>query len=213
MHRRLWPAALVLALVPGTSADEAKRGAYEKTKDTKGVVLISVNWSRGWNYCGFENVQLRRLAFERMPVSGTGDDSKADLELEGRGLTAMPGFEHLALLVDPGEYALTGFLIRAAKSVDDTGELRGTRSQLFQDGKPVAGSFDVKAGEIVYVGHFAPECPEPLRPTVWRYYTDGEDAFREHLESVRRKYGFLPVDRAVFRLFRTTTIGQPFEPE
>ncbi len=194
-----------------TPAEEAERGPYDKTRATKGVVLLSVNWGRAWEYCGFENVQLRRIGFDRMPVQKAGNEPKADLALDGPGLTAKPGFVDYALLIDPGTYALTSFLIKAAKSVDDVGGFDVGRAQLLKDGQPLAGSFDVAAGEAVYIGHFAPECPRSGEPTVWRYYTKGRDAFADHLAKIGKKYPFLDLTSAQFRLFRTTTIGESYE--
>ena len=191
--------------------EEAKRDAYEDAKGRKGVVLLSVNWGRRWGYCGFENVQLRSLAFDRMPVQKPGDDSRADFVLEGPALLAKPAFVDYAFLVEPGEYALTAYDIKTAKSVRDIGGFRAGRTRLIQDGKPVAGSFEVRAGEVIYIGHFAPECIQERRePVIWRYYTSGAEAFKGYLDEVKKKYRFLDVEDAQFRLFRTTTIGKEY---
>jgi hypothetical protein len=197
---------------PGTVlVEEVRRDAYDYTKGRKGVVLLSVNWGRRWGYCGFENVQLRSLAFDRIPVEKPGDDPRPDLVLEGPALMATPEFADYALLVEPGEYALTAYDIKTARSGRPVGGFRAGRTRLIQDGKPVAGSFDVRASEVIYIGHFATECiQERGEPVPWRYYAEGAEAFKMYLDKVKKKYPFLDLQNVEFRLFRTTTIGSEY---
>ena len=186
-------------------------GDYAKSGTHKGVVLLGVNWRRAWGYCGFENVQLRSLAFDRMPVQKQGDNQPADLVLEGPALLTEPVSVDYALLVDPGEYALTSFNIKAAESVNDVGEFKGDRTKLMEDGKPLAGSFIVAANEVIYIGHFAPDCPHSRQPVIWRYYLKDAAAFKEYLAKVKTRYPFLDVETAQFRLFKTKTIGHDYQ--
>ncbi len=207
----LMVAFLIAAVyVPTISAGELTRGAYAKAKAQMGVVLLGVNWGRAWGYCGFENVQLRSLAFDRMPIQKEGDEPPADLVLEGPALDAKPVAVDYAFLLEPGEYALTAFHIKAAKSVNNVGAFQAGRTKLIKGGKPVAGSFNVGANEIIYIGHFAPECPQSGQPTIWRYHLKDAAAFKEYLAKVKEKYPFLDVETAQFRLFQTTTIGQEY---
>jgi hypothetical protein len=48
-------------------------------------------------------------------------------------------------------------------------------------------------------------------PTIWRYYPAGDDSFKTFLRQVADKYPILDVSHAVFRLFRTTTIGKDYQ--
>lgn len=196
---------------PTMSVSELTPDAYEKARAHKGVVLLSLNWGRAWGYCGFENVQLRSLAFDRMPVQKDGDEPLADLVLEGPALLAKPVSVNYAFLLEPGEYALTAFHTKAAKSVSDVGAFKAGRTKLIQGGKPVAGSFKVGANEVIYIGHFAPECPQPAQPTIWRYYLKDAAAFKEYLAKVKEQYPFVDVETAQFRLFQTTTIGREYQ--
>lgn len=193
------------------SINELTPDAYARAKAHKGVALLGANWGRAWGYCGFENVQLRSFAFDRVPVQKDGDEAPADLFLEGPALLAKPASVDYAVLLEPGEYALTAFHIKAAKSVNDIGAFRAGRMKLIQDGKPVAGSFKVGANEIVYIGHFAPECPQREQPIIWRYYVKDAAAFKEYLAKVKDKYPFLDVTAVQFRLFETTTIGREYQ--
>jgi hypothetical protein len=105
-----------------------------------------------------------------MPVEKPGDGPRPDLLLKGRALMARPEFVDDAFSVEPGEYPLTAFDVKAARSVRIVGSFRAGRTELIQDGKPVAGSFDLRAGEVVYIGHFATECIEERgEPVPWRY--------------------------------------------
>ena len=192
-------------------AEELTQRKYQAAEGQRGVVLLGVNWGRAWNYCGFENVQLQGLSFDRMPITRTDDSSPSDIRLKGPKLTAEPVSVTYALLLDPGEYALTGFHIKAAASIKDIGAFRASRSELIKDGVPLAGSFDVAAGEIVYIGNFAPDCPQQNHPVVWRYYLKDVAAFRQYVDKLKGKYPYLDLDATQYRLFKTTTIGNDFE--
>src|SRR5262245_58258557 len=107
---------LLFAILPGSAAAEPPGGMVEVTADklplaleTHGVVVMGVEWGRRWNFCGFENVQLRTFAFDRAPVQKRRDDEAADLVLKPPpSLLAGPGTaDEYALLVEPGEYALS----------------------------------------------------------------------------------------------------------
>jgi hypothetical protein len=202
--------ALICAVffVPAVSAVELTRDAYVAASNRMGVVLLGVSWGRAWGYCGFENVQLQGIAFDRMPVHKVGDEPPADLILEGPMLVAKPVSVDYALLLEPGEYALSSFRIKAAKSLSDVGVFRAGRTKLIEGGKPVAGSFKVGANEIIYIGHFAPDCPKTGHPTIWRYYLKDSAAFNDYLAKVKDRFSFLNVETAQFRLLQTTTIGQ-----
>ncbi|UTW09190.1 hypothetical protein [Pseudomonas benzenivorans] len=200
------------AVAGPVSAEQAlTERAYAEARATMGVVLLGVSWGRAWGYCGFENVQLRSLGFDHMPVRKHGDSPSADIELEGPGLTAKPISQDYALLLAPGEYALTAFHIKAAKSVNDVGAFQARRSQLLENGAPLAGSFTVAANEVVYVGHFAPECPQVGQPTIWRYYLRDAAALEEYLAKVKGAHPYLDVGAARFRLFKTSSIGEAFQ--
>src|SRR5262245_43432556 len=102
-----------------------------------------------------------------MPVQKHGDDEAADLVAAAPPalLTGPQTAVHYALLVEPGEYALIFSELNAARSANDIATYRAWRTRLIQDGKPLAGSFNAGAGELVYVGHFALECVSG-RPTL-----------------------------------------------
>jgi hypothetical protein len=66
---------LTTGYASGTSARELTQGAYENARGPMGIVPVGVNWARAWGCCGFENVQLRSLAFDRMPVRKAGEET------------------------------------------------------------------------------------------------------------------------------------------
>jgi hypothetical protein len=174
-----------------------------------GVVLVSANWARRWRCGAFENAQLQSLGFDRAGVAKSPEESPDILIEDGSWLTSKPGFVNFALTVVPGEYLLSGYKIKAAKSISEVGYFRGDRANLVADGKSKAGSFTVQAGEVVYIGHFALDCAQAPMP--WRYYPETKTDFSKYLEGVAKEYPGLPVDRAKFRLFHTTVIGNRFE--
>lgn len=192
------------------TAIEATAKTFKAGQSSKGVVLLDVNWGRRWDCGGFQNAELRALAFDRLPVSKTSDDERADLTLEqGASLLTKPTFISYAVMVEPGEYALTGIDIKLARSVSDVVRKVAKRSQLWKDEKALGGTFKVAAGETVYIGNFFLDCYQ--EPQLWRYYTEGQKGFKGHLKEYKRAYRFLNTDAVVYRLFETTLLGQPYE--
>jgi len=191
-------------------ASEATQRGYAKEGAMKGLVILSVNWDRKWGCGGFQNAELRELNFDHLPTARQKDDEMGDLVLEAPLRHASkPDIVDYAILVEPGEYALSFCSIKVGRSESDVGYIRYGRRQLMSDGKAQGGSFTVAAGESVYIGHFFLECAE--RPTLWRSYEEGRENFRNKMTAVRRKYPFLEVDKVQFRLFRTKIFGNPYE--
>jgi hypothetical protein len=195
--------------VGGESA-EATAEAFAKSRNTKGIVLLDVNWGRRWSCGGFENAELRGLAFDRAPVAKSSNDTPADLILvQPPNLASRQVFDSYALLVEPGQYALASFSIKVARSVSDIAYWVAERSDLLKNGEALGGTFKVAAGETVYIGNFFLDCFQ--RPQLWRYYTEGVENFTAHLAQYKQKYPFLDVDHVTYRLFETTSLGHPYE--
>jgi hypothetical protein len=174
-----------------------------------GVVLLDVNWGRRWSCGGFENAELRRLSFDLVPPLKSGDEEPADLTLEQpSSLFATPTFTNYALIVEPGQYVLSGFEMKVARSVSSVLMWVAKRSELIKDGNPQGGSFTVGAGEVVYIGNFWLDCFRSPQP--WRYYTETPEGFKKHLAQFKDKYPFLRLDKVNYRLFETTRLGRPY---
>ena len=194
----------------GSVANEATADIYAKSGSTKGVVVLAINWSRHWKCGAYENAEIMSMGFDRLPIKNPTSDTPSEVFLDGPPrLTKKPIFSDYALLLEPGEYALSSFDIKVARSASDVGHFVAKRSDLIQNGEPKAGSFQVQAGEIVYIGNFFVDCYQ--NPTLWRYYTEGRDAFRAHMAEVRQKYPFINPDKVKYRLFRTKTMGSDYE--
>jgi len=193
---------------------EVTAASYAEHKTTRGVVLVDASWDRRWGCSGFENVQLRVVGFDRMPLRERGDDEPADVLLAYNSsmlLASARGFQQYALLLEPGDYALSGFLLRAAASVSDIRYFPTPRSRLLHDGKPNGGSFTVAAGEVVYIGNFWLDCTLE-QPVLWRYYSD-EETWPLHQREYQAKYPFLDLSDIHYRLFDTEQFGMPWRPE
>ncbi|WP_157008427.1 hypothetical protein [Xenophilus azovorans] len=193
----------------GTSA-EVKPDSYARYKDRLGVVLLDARWGRQWKCGKYENAQLVSFSFDKLPLSpNKPDEAPSDLTIGTTShLAASQKFESYALLIPPGEYALSNFKIKLARSVSSIDYWVANRSHLIKDGKPLGGKFVVAPGEVVYVGNFALDCYE--NPTLWRYYANGRDGFRQQLSDYQSKYPFLDLANVKFRLFETTTIGRSY---
>jgi len=191
-------------------ASEATPESYTKSGSTKGIVILAINWSRHWGCGAFENAEIMSIGFDHLPLNDVVTNRTPKVFLDGPPrLMKEPGFFDYALLLEPGEYALTSFDIKVARSITDVGHFVADRSQLLEDGKPKGGSFTVKAGEVVYIGNFFLDCNE--RPMLWRYYTKGREGFKSHMNEVKQKYPFIDPDKVTYRLFRTTVFGQNYE--
>jgi hypothetical protein len=189
---------------------EATAESFGQNRTTKGVVLLDVNWGRQWRCGSFENAELRSLSFDRLPSAKSSDDAAADLTLEeAPSLLTRSAFINYAVIAEPGEYALTRFDIKVARSVSDISHWVAKRSELWKDGKALGGTFKVGAGETVYIGNFFLDCYQ--QPQLWRYYTEGAGNFKLHLAQYKQKYPFLEVDSAVYRLFETNSLGRSYE--
>ena len=192
-------------------ASEVTPDAYAKSKSAKGVAVMAVNWERRWKCGSFENAEVMSLGFDRLPVTNSAPEAPASVFIDGPPrLAKKRGFENYALLLEPGEYALSSFDVKVARSVSDVGHFAVGRKNLIVKGEPKGGSFKVDAGEIVYVGNFFVECL-PGSATLWRFYTEGHDGFGSHMNEFKQKYPFLDLTTVQYRLFRTSVIGQDYE--
>lgn len=209
-------AALLIALGHGTSAqaqgtvaERVTGDAVNSTNQSKGLILLAVRWDRRWNCAGFENAQLRVIAFDRLPTT-KADDAAPDILLDDAPLImTKPVFENYAFQVDPGDYGLSRLEIKVAKSLSDVGFFRVPRSKFLSDGKSLGGTFAVNAGEAVYLGHFYLDCHQ--QPILWRYYPEGREGFNGYLVSLKKIYPVLDIEKVVFRLFQTKEFGQDYK--
>jgi hypothetical protein len=113
-----------------------------------------------------------------------------------------------AFVVEPGEYILTAFNVKIARSTTDIAHIIGSKDNLIREGRPVGGKFKVNPGEIVYVGHFGLDCG--AEPFLWRYYLDGRIEFEKFVGGFRKKFSFLKHMPVQYRLFSTDVLGLPF---
>jgi hypothetical protein len=184
-----------------------KRSLYEQTASTKAVVLISVNWNRQWKCGTYENAQLQSFSFDK---AGTEKEVSAmpDLLLKDDSFISTPsGFVNYAFVVDPGEYLFGGFRLKVAKSVSEVGYFSADRSILLADGKSKVGRFQVEAGEIVYLGHFAVNCTG--QPMPWRYYAQPGSDFDKYLNVIKKQFPSIDTQSVKFRPFETSVMGGP----
>lgn len=191
-------------------SNEANAESYANNKEKLGIVLFDARWARQWKCGKYQNAQLLNFSFDKAPISEKPDDAPADIKIgTANRVSVSPKFESYALLVPPGEYVLSNFKIKVAESSLNVDYWVASRSHLIKDGKPLAGKFNVKAGEVVYIGNFALDCF--AGPTLWRYYANGKDGFESQLLDYKAKYPFLDLTNVKFRLFKTETIGRDYE--
>lgn len=192
------------AAVPLTS------DAYSQSATAKGVVLFAVRWDRRWKCGGFENAQLRLIAFDKLPTSRAGEDQNADLVVaDAPLLMTSPKFDDYAFLLEPGEYALSGLHIKVAASESDVRIAKVGRERLIKEGNPEGGSFVVGPGEVVYIGHFYLDCLK--EPILWRYYLEDRESFDAYVVKTKKKFPELDTTKVNFRLFKTPFFGRDFE--
>jgi hypothetical protein len=175
-------------------------------KKELGVIIIQVNWGRTWKCGQFENAQLQALTFNKSPID---KPEAASLELETHSKLFVDNiFLPYAYVVQPGEYLLTAFDVKVARSTRDIMHIKGTNENLIKEGKSIGGTFNVNPGEIVYIGHFGLDCG--AEPFLWRYYIDGRSEFESYIDGFRQKYPFVKNVPVQFRLFSTKMFGNPY---
>lgn len=197
-----------------TSAAGAEHGreltedAFAAASGRLGVIVLEINWGRQWNCGEYENAQLQRLTFAALSRERRRpEDRDLDFKTPSR-LLVDNEFTPMAVMVEPGTYALSGFDIKLARSMSDVGHYVGTENELLPDGDPQGGIFSIKAGEIIYIGHFGLDCGPQIIP--WRYYLTERADFAAYVEGFREVFPFTASTAVEFRLFETETIGTAF---
>jgi hypothetical protein len=210
MFKSLSCGLTILCLLPAMAVAAEPVSLSEKThKPDQGILIIEMNWGRRWGCGEFENVQLQALTFTRSPIESAG---AVTLELKTPSKLFVDNkFLAHAYVVQPGEYVLTGFDVKFARSVTNVGHIVGDKENLIKDGKPVGGSFTVNPGEIVYVGHFGLDCG--AEPFLWRYHLDGREEFERYVAGFRKRFPFVKNVAVQFRLFSTEVFGNAYALE
>lgn len=207
MVKFLWCVLAIFEVLPSLVVAAEPVNLSEKTyKANLGVIMIQTNWGRTWKCGQYENAQLEALTFTKSPIDGP---KPVSLELVTPSkLFVDNDFLPYAFVVEPGEYALTAFDVKIARSRTDVAHIKGSKDSLIKDGKPVGGSFTVNPGEIVYVGHFGLDCG--AEPFLWRYYIDSREEFERYVAGFREKYPFIKQVPVQYRLFSTQVLGNPY---
>ena len=205
----------LFVLVSGcTSSGALSRPKQEVTAEsygndkTKGLVVLSAIWGRTWKCAQFENGQLRSFGFDRLPSRTTADDATPEVLVEDSAPYAERQPVNYVLALEPGEYGLATFTIKVASSVTDMKIVSVGRARLSPERKPIGGTFNVKAGELVYIGHFGLDCYKEA--TIWRYYPEGPAGFASYKKAIKTQYPFLDLDNMQFRLFETSVLGRGY---
>lgn len=198
--------ALLLVLPSLVVAAEPVNLSEEAYKPDRGVIIVQINWGRAWKCGQYENAQLQALTFTKSPIDSL---EQVSLVLEPPSKLFVDNkFLPYAFIVQPGDYVLTGFDVKTARSASDVAHIIGSKNTLIKDGKPMGGSFTVSPGEIVYIGHFGLDCG--VEPFLWRNYIDGREEFERYIAGFRQKYPFVKSVPVQFRLFSTQLLGNPF---
>ena len=207
--RRVFLMLALVAVLPVEAQVPLSEQSYRESGSTKGIVILQVNWGRYWKCGPYENAQLQRLAFRRLREDVESAPDK-DWNLSPTStLLVKPSFVPYVVLLEPGEYALSGYRFKVAASVSDVRVTDGDSSKLIVNGKPVGGSFTVAAGEAIYIGHFGIDCHG--EPTPWRFYVDGKQEFNRYVEGFHKRFPFAKDVPVTYRIFQTEHFGQSYE--
>jgi hypothetical protein len=197
----------ILAVLPSPGIAAGPTGLDEATyRADLGVIIMQINWGRTLNCGQYENAQLQALVFTKSSAEKP-DGVSLELNTPSR-LLVDNEFLPYAYIVQPGEYLLSTFDVKVARSTTDIMHIKGRKDDLIEAGKPVGGSFTVNPGEIVYIGHFGLDCD--AEPFLWRYYIEGRADFERYIDGFRQKYPFVKHVPVQFRLFSTQVLGSPY---
>ena len=184
--------------------------SYSKSYQGNGTVLLDINWGRWWGCGGYQNAQLIGLVFDKLPMPSLDNEaSPALVILSPSRLMVDPVFINHAYSLEPGEYALSSFSIKVAKSITDIGFITANRNHLYKNGHPIGGTFTVNPDETVFIGNFYLDCT--YSPTLWRYHSDGKEAFEKQVSEYRASFPYLDFSNVQFRLFETEHFGNEYE--
>ena len=133
--------ALLLAAQNLSAAEPLALSETTYTPDNA-VLMLGVNWGRTWKFGRYENAQIEALTFRQSPLTS---DNQVSLELKTPSKLAIEDkFVPYAFVVKPGEYVLTSFDVKVARSVSDVGHLKRAEESLVKDGKPIGGSLSTQ---------------------------------------------------------------------
>ena len=211
--RRIIVLSLTLALSIAFGSVESaplNKKSFVAKGGEMGVVLLDVNWGRQWNCAGNENPHLIELRFENVSREFDDNDKYAKIALKTPSrLFVNPEFHNYGFLLRPGTYAFTEWSIKYATSVSNIGYLKAGRNELVDGNEYPGGTFEVAAGEVVYIGNFFLDCY--YSPIPWRYYSEGEKNFQSHSDQYKSIFKFLRDKEITYRLLDTDSYGEPYE--
>ena len=207
MFKFLWYAIAIISTLPTlVMAAEPVSLSADTYKADLGVLIIQVNWGRSWKCGQFENAQLQALTFTKSPIVAP-EPVSIDLETPSK-LLVDNKFLPYAYVIQPGEYVLTAFDVKIARSKTDVAHIKGSKDNLIKDDKPMGGTFTVNPGEIVYVGHFGLDCG--AEPFLWRTYIANREDFEKYVAGFRETFPFVKQVPVQYRLFSTQLLGNPY---
>ena len=112
-------ALVLIAALPVEAQGPFTEETFRESGSTRlegGAVILQINWGRYWKCGPYENAQLQRLAFRRLGENAESPSDK-DWELSPSStLLVKPSFEPYVVLLNPGQYALSGFRFKVAAS-------------------------------------------------------------------------------------------------
>jgi hypothetical protein len=189
---------LTLSVILGTCSARAEapvelsETSLEASAGQYGIVVLAINWGRHWGCAGIDNAQLQALTFTRRPEGPT-----LELRTPSR-LFVDDRYNNLAVLVEPGVWDLTDFDVKVAESSRKVGHVTKSNDES-------AGSFEVAAGEFVYIGHFSLDCSEEAIP--WRYYVLPGSEFGGYADRFLETYPYVGDIEVRYGLFVTEHLG------
>lgn len=189
----------------GSSSKKITANLYKQQQATQALVLLTINWGTKWRCGGYDSTYLQEIRFSRLNGSDADLLFKRDNHPQDK-----PDFVRYAVLVDPGEYALSATQLTVIQALGQkTDQLVTDRSRLIAGDQVLGGSFTADAGEQVYVGNFWIDCK--YAPIVWRYYTEGQDSFTKHMALFAQDYPFVDPQKVQYRLFKTNQFGLDYQ--
>lgn len=189
----------MLLLFPMNNANASFQKLNEKNygevlNNEKSVVIYGVNWGRKWGCAAAENAQLQSITFSNINNKLEEINFTIPSKLLSEDIS-----KPFAIVVNPGEYELSDFDIRIARTMDKVEHIKWNNEGLN------GGSFRVNPGEVVYIGDFGLDCTK--EPILWRYYIEKND-FERFITQFKKEYKFISNKDVIYRLFQTNKFGQ-----
>jgi hypothetical protein len=114
-------------------SSEPVKLSQDTYKPNLGVVIMEVSWGRSWNCGPYQNAQIESTTFTKSQ-SETSNTINLNLDTPSK-LFVDNKYTQYSFVLEPGEYGLTAFDVKIARSATSIAHIKLSKDNLIKDGK------------------------------------------------------------------------------